>query len=288
MAAPLLGRQSSAEDALHWPSPHQPPLGTELRNHASGRLHDICQAFDTEPSVDDCSRSSLVRLTYECSLSRESADYFLRCFFQAVNLPIDGVEPIDFEDVRVAFLDFADHLFDNFFLPVKASAKKTPQPSPASHSAAPEAEGQGGQQQYVGTESRLSVLRRDCLIRDRHRCVISRRFDFAETLKGSQSPGGPRDDDNNLLKNDPFEPNYLQVAHILPHSLTKTNKRGELDASKQSAIAILDMFDVGVADLIQGPGMDRPRNALTLGVLFHQAFGGFQVYFEPVPGREHT
>jgi hypothetical protein len=48
------------------------------------------------------------------------------------------------------------------------------------------------------------------------------------------------------------------------------------------------MFDIGVAELIQGPEIDRPRNALTLTNFFHQLFGDFQVYFEPVPGKDHT
>jgi hypothetical protein len=48
------------------------------------------------------------------------------------------------------------------------------------------------------------------------------------------------------------------------------------------------MFDVGVAELIQGPEIDRPRNALTLTHGFHQWFGDFQVFFEPVPGGDHT
>ncbi|RYC58022.1 hypothetical protein CHU98_g8186 [Xylaria longipes] len=48
------------------------------------------------------------------------------------------------------------------------------------------------------------------------------------------------------------------------------------------------MFDVGVAELIQGPEIDRPRNALTLTHHFHQLFGDFQVYFEPVPDTDHT
>lgn len=48
------------------------------------------------------------------------------------------------------------------------------------------------------------------------------------------------------------------------------------------------MFDVGVAELIWGPEIDRPRNALTLTRDFHQYFGDFQVYFDPVPNREHV
>lgn len=48
------------------------------------------------------------------------------------------------------------------------------------------------------------------------------------------------------------------------------------------------MFDVGVAEIIQGPEIDRPRNALTLTFHFRQLFGDFQVYFEPVPDKDHT
>lgn len=48
------------------------------------------------------------------------------------------------------------------------------------------------------------------------------------------------------------------------------------------------MFDVGVAELIRGPEIDRPRNALTFTQDFHQYFGDFQVYFEPVPHRDYV
>jgi len=99
---------------------HPPPLETELRNHASRRFHDICQHFDTGIPVDNYSRPRLVRFTYEYSLSHESGDYFLRVFFQALDLRIDRNEPISFEDVRSKFFQFGDHLFDNFFLPSKA------------------------------------------------------------------------------------------------------------------------------------------------------------------------
>ena len=55
---------------------------------------------------------------------------------------------------------------------VKASPKKTPQPTPAlslQPAVAP-----------VGTTQRLSSLRKACLIRDHHMCVISRQFDANE------------------------------------------------------------------------------------------------------------
>ncbi|GAW23564.1 hypothetical protein ANO14919_131310 [Xylariales sp. No.14919] len=162
-----------------------------------------------------------------------------------------------------------------------ASAKKTPQPSPAS-----EAQGQG--QQDGGTGPRLSVLRRDCLTRDRHRCVISRVFDLAEAEERYDTPGGARDDEGNLLVDEPDDPAYLEVAHILPHSLTQTNREGKLDASNKSALAMLTMFDVGVTELLQGPEIDCPRNAITLTPQHHLSFGSFKVYFEHVPGTDTT
>ena len=48
------------------------------------------------------------------------------------------------------------------------------------------------------------------------------------------------------------------------------------------------MFDSGVAHLIEGTEIDRPRNAITLGVRLHLLFGDFEVFFQPVDYEEHT
>jgi hypothetical protein len=48
------------------------------------------------------------------------------------------------------------------------------------------------------------------------------------------------------------------------------------------------MFDVGVADLIQGPEIDRPLNALTLTHDWHYLFGAFEVYFESEDAKKHV
>lgn len=48
------------------------------------------------------------------------------------------------------------------------------------------------------------------------------------------------------------------------------------------------MFDDGVVHLIEGTGIDRPGNAITLTHDFHQLFGGFEVYFEPTGNEPHT
>lgn len=49
------------------------------------------------------------------------------------------------------------------------------------------------------------------------------------------------------------------------------------------------MFDTGVLHLIEGPDIDRSRNAITLAPRFHDHFGLFEVFFQPVPEAEpHT
>jgi hypothetical protein len=107
---------------------------------------------------------------------------------------------------------------------VKALNKKTPQPSTALSRSIQEAQGQDSQP-YIGTRNRLKILRRDCLIRDRYRCVISRHFDFYEAEKRENS-GNPVDDDGKSLLGDSLS--TLEVAHIIPHSLTKPNEDFEL------------------------------------------------------------
>src|SRR4051794_29317092 len=66
--------------------------------------------------------------------------------------------------------------FDADISLVKASTRKTPQPTPKFNSAFAK---QGGGE-FAGTPDRLSALRGACLVRDRHRCVVSRSFDNAE------------------------------------------------------------------------------------------------------------
>lgn len=208
------------------------------------------------------SRPLLVRYTYEYARSEESRDIFLRAFFQSIQLSLDAMDDGDIDlgneqvetDLRSALFAFSDYLLDNFFLPctsitclfifsfsltiftfwadfipllVKASTKKTPQPSPAYHSAIQRAQGAG--QGFVGTPEHISALRGACLVRDRHRCVISRRFDFDEALKRIESYGDDaRDDDGVLLSEDTNPMNALEVAHILPHSLTKADPSAPL------------------------------------------------------------
>ncbi|KAK3372687.1 hypothetical protein B0H63DRAFT_497069 [Podospora didyma] len=126
------------------------------------------------------------------------------------------------EHLRAALLLFADYLFDNFFLPLHTSSGKTPQLPPLVHSAILRA--QGGETRNP---------RGECLIRDQHHCVISRQFDLEEAKKRFEA------DDGDPLMTADSKFAHLEVAHILPHSLTKP-------PSKKAALDILNMFDKGV------------------------------------------
>ncbi|KND85078.1 hypothetical protein TOPH_09300, partial [Tolypocladium ophioglossoides CBS 100239] len=97
-----------------------------------------------------------------------------------------------------------------------------------------------------------------------------------------------RDDDGQLLaEKQSFS--YLEVAHILPHSLKKVKKGFELDSSRAAARKILNMFDKDVTNLIDGAEIDRPRNAITLTFDLHRDFGDFQIFFTPSEGEPpHT
>ncbi|RBR09925.1 uncharacterized protein FIESC28_09671 [Fusarium coffeatum] len=152
--------------------------------------------------------------------------------------PLHPEKDIDFEDatyrgeLKNHLYEFADYLIDNFFLPLKALTKKTPQPTPASHSAVMKPQRQD--RVFSDTPERLATLRGACLIRDWHRGVISRKFDRAEALKRFQQHG-----DNKAVDQDDVplaEPgqmfDYLEVAHILSHSLTQLNSSKELNSSK--------------------------------------------------------
>ncbi|KAL2016928.1 hypothetical protein VTK56DRAFT_2845 [Thermocarpiscus australiensis] len=301
-SSPHLRHQSSLESITDFQSAS--PLRPGARDRAKQRFYRITDHFETAAenggngsdnggnigsgggsSRPPYNRSRLIRLTYDHARSPLSQDKFLRTFFSAVELSMDGDEALD-ERIRLKFFGFADYLFNNFFLPFKASARKTPQPSPEYHSATQQLQ----RGEFVGTLERISALRGTCLIRDRHRCIVTRRFDRSEAVKRFKSAGyDARDDDGNLLNEQQgtFEP--LEVAHILPHSLTSLGHDRELNPSKQAALAILNMFDYGVGHLIEGVDIDRPYNALTLTPSIHDLFGNFHIYFEPVPGAEpHT
>ncbi|KAK0749172.1 hypothetical protein B0T18DRAFT_321154 [Schizothecium vesticola] len=292
---PLNRHRSSLEGIIDFSV--NTPLKASQRAQAERWFYQIVEYFkEPEPHKHQqgttYSRPLLIRYTYEYALSQESRDVFLRPFFRSMGLSLDAdgdlveLEDRQVEDLRSAFFAFADHLLDNFFLPLKASTKKTPQPSPAYHSAVLRAQGSGMPLELVGTPDRVSALRGACLVRDHHRCVVSRLFDHSEALHRFKRDGeDARDDDGHLLREE-RRVDTLEVAHILPHSLTKAQPGAPLDPSREAALAVLNMFDVGVAYLIEGSEIDRPRNAMTLTHTLHDLLGEFRIFFEPASGDD--
>lgn len=69
----------------------------------------------------------LVRLMYEYSITPDSQGNFLRAFFEAAGLLIDENEDPNLADpqteskLRDSIINFADYLFNNFFLPCRCS-----------------------------------------------------------------------------------------------------------------------------------------------------------------------
>ncbi|KAK1142637.1 hypothetical protein N8T08_007441 [Aspergillus melleus] len=176
----------------------------------------------------------------------------------------------------------------------RASSAKTPQRTPLSLSS--------NQHAPTGNKGRASKLRQECLKRDRHRCVVSRKFDRAEAKKRLEQNENSNDDAGELLRNqrsDQFE--YLEVAHIIspiPSRRFRLKSQNwyadpvvEQSDSKKAALYILDMFGPDIGPLIAGPEIDSPYNALTLTLNHHRLFGEFEIYFEqkdPSLGRTYT
>ncbi|KIW39839.1 uncharacterized protein PV06_08413 [Exophiala oligosperma] len=275
---------TSLEGVFDLRAPH-PALGPEQRQRAIRAFVAVIEACEPLQKHKPYKHVTLVRLTYEYARSETSRDNFLHFFFEHTQIPMDdslsrSVPTVDYEPQLIAF---AETLFENFFLP--SSTRKTPQPSPAALSDLQSA------QNLTGTTRRLANLRRDCLIRDRHRCVISRSFDRKEAARRvtQDGTGEACDDEGILLGETGNTIATLEVAHIIPHSLMNVSVGEQnLNESKKVALAILNMFDDGVIYLLEGDDIDRTRNAITLTMEFHHLFGCFEVYFEPYGGQAHT
>ncbi|EZF75418.1 hypothetical protein H105_03005 [Trichophyton soudanense CBS 452.61] len=288
-----------------------------LHRHQSSLegILDFLEPFSLTPQQSSSAKSLLDMLVKEYGLDREiekrykpaklihvtlehvfSKDSFLTLFFTFLHENLTGAtsditlalsyfedisswEPTARNDVMSALEKFAQYMVTQFFLPLRASSVKTPQPTPTSLSTIQAST-------PTGTKQRISVLRHDCLIRDHHRCIVTRKFDITEARRRVALDKNCTDDDGRLLKTerrDNFQ--YLEVAHILPHCLTKVASEDEdLTESKKIVLRILDMFDPGITHFIDGPKIDSPSNALTLTIDNHRLFGEFKIYLEPTGG----
>ncbi|EKJ76668.1 hypothetical protein FPSE_03218 [Fusarium pseudograminearum CS3096] len=273
MASPHFRRQDSLEGILDFSLPPLSDPGD--RANAERRFYQIINHFRSEDHGQDTyDRVELVSSTYEYSTDEISKGRILNTFFQFAKLPTISGENINFDDptytdtLRTSLNTFADHLFNSFFLPLKASTIPTPeQPTPASRTAIMQMQ---PNHTFAGTTDRIKNLRGTCLLRDRSR----KRFKLERRGQGTAF-----DDDGQPLAGQRCK--YLEVAHILPHSLTQVGSDKKLNESKQAALNILRMFSDGAAYLIDGANIDCPQNALTLSVELHRLFGDFEIFFQP-------
>ncbi|KIH92443.1 hypothetical protein SPBR_02859 [Sporothrix brasiliensis 5110] len=269
MSSPLHRHQASLEDLLDFSA--EPPIfpSDAARDHA---LHlfthvlDQLDASQNELLSTPFRRIEMIRSMHRHSQTQPSKDLILQSFFSSIDVDIlPTTNEVDMGSVAAKVVAFTDFLFANFFLPSDAV--------------------------LPGSGHRLKALRRDCLIRDRHRCVVTRKFDRNEARKRYERDGeNAEDDDGHILTQDNMQQfANLEVAHILPHSLMTHEGSSDMIQARKNALAILDMFDVGIRHLIEGLNIDRPTNALTLTQEVHNEFGRFKLYFEPlVDAPQHT
>ncbi len=133
--SPHLRHQSSLSKIINLSS-FEPsaPLEAGQRARTRDKFYHIVKHFEAANTNDTerkyC-RPALVRLTYENSRSDESKDMFLRAFFSIAALSMDSEDHIDLgdlhieTDIRSALFNFADYLFDNFFLPRKPASSNS-------------------------------------------------------------------------------------------------------------------------------------------------------------------
>ncbi|KGQ02727.1 hypothetical protein BBAD15_g12055 [Beauveria bassiana D1-5] len=100
--------------------------------------------------------------------------------------------------------------------------------------------------------------------------LAEKRHCAGEARERETQEGKILDDEGDPLEDDNIS--YLEVAHILPHSLARVrSETEELSESKKTALEILNMFDNNVAHLTNGVDVDQPHNAITLTLDLHRA-----------------
>lgn len=255
MAAPHRRHRMSLEGVI---VPLPQPLTREDHDAAMSLFDSLVKQFEhSDPIGKGLKPVTLVRLVKDEVSDKDS---FLRFFFCFIEEHLDGTSKSnDFnlaqslsrlgsfatwttegtDALHNGLVKFAKTLMDNCFLPcmlrctylktrdadmpsVKALASKTPYNTPGPLSRLQLSEGGG-----IGTPQRLKSLRDDCLKRDRHRCVVTRKFSVREAQERFEKDGDNlKDDDGESLLPERNEMAYLEVAHIFPHSLMSLTSNG--------------------------------------------------------------
>ncbi|KAL2810364.1 hypothetical protein BJX63DRAFT_317913 [Aspergillus granulosus] len=236
-----IDRHRSSIEGVIFPKPQQ--LVSEQHNKATNLFNRIIDQFEPLQVSDNYKPITLLRLTKEGVSAKDDFLVFFFTFIEHDRLGVaeekdislaeilsnlhnfQGWTPEEGPALEQSLVKFARFLVDNFFLPLKSSATKTPQPTPASLHHLDLSES------AIGTTQRVSGLRQTCLERDRHRCVITRRFDTKEAeARNKIDRGNVKDDDGNSLIPEIGTTARLEVAHIIPHSLMSL--KGEPEKSR--------------------------------------------------------
>ncbi|KGY15469.1 hypothetical protein PABG_11454 [Paracoccidioides brasiliensis Pb03] len=279
--------QSSMEQALK----------TAELEEASLIFHNLISYCEFMQGSKPYQRPTLVRLTYEYSLSKAT---FLKLFFTHLDntqdQSIEGSSPVFANGLSrfssfgsqatpvqkseaVAAIDsFAQYLVDSLYLPIKAGAARLPR-----RNAARSRLSDPSLANAVGSPANLSALRRNCLARDRNRCVVTNDFNI-EILER-------RKRNTSTFRNVVYTPGTLSrlaVSHIIPYAImsgTTVDGEVQLNDSKKTAQLLLNMLDPDVLKSIEGLNIHHPSNAITLTAEIYECFALFQISFEATDGE---
>ncbi|OBS23338.1 hypothetical protein FPOA_03887 [Fusarium poae] len=240
----------STNSVFH-PDSSRPFRSESERVEALVRFYQVIAMYQKNDDIKlgGFDRARLVQLTYEHCCSQRSQDRFLVTAYHQMGLeyfPDDTELSFDFKD---SLYRFADHLMNFYFQPFRLWALFKRQPTAKSSSA--------------------------CLIRDRHKCVVSRKFDVDEAMERYErhGPEGAVDDDGARLFGTGYNQDRLVVTHILP----------PVDRIYTGNNAVLELLDDGVTDTIEGVS-----NTLTLTARNEFSFSNFGMFFERVGKEENT
>ncbi|KAI9651594.1 MAG: hypothetical protein M1829_002597 [Trizodia sp. TS-e1964] len=316
-------RQQSLQDIIKFAFQRPvPPLLEAQRVQAIARFSQLLAMYRAHlphTAADRYDSAKVVELFHEYALSEVSKDRILRYFLAH----IAGVSKEEQDDIDLALTrantlvpedqqrsritEFAEHLHAYFFSALRAGGGATREPSAA---LSPDRT-----VQRIGVGNRPPSLKDLVSFRERHRCTISGAFSDDEYQARWKADGADAKDDDGVLFTS-FE--YVdrrptETAHIIPHSIGARSGKNEMlvsvtslnskissvrpeeltdvliqNDSQLAALHLLDMFDPTATALIDGAGIDTPKNAILLASEWHHFFGTFQVYFDKVDNQANT
>lgn len=165
----------------------------------------------------------------------------------------------------------AHEVLNSFFIPLQAQGRNTPSVtsliSPTSRSEA---------SPHQGVRTRLLNLRALVLARDNYACVVCGLPDIGVVESRKR-----RRRQTQVPKATPTE-----AAHIIPHSLNALDNRLTLSEQKHTVWRVMNMFDPGVAQTLEGELIDSPANSILLAADLHRRFGRLAAYFEEIDDSE--